>query len=63
MTTTHSDTTLDDVDRRLTHLEDVREIEQLKYRYASFCDDGYNPDGIASLFACLLYTSPSPRDS
>ncbi|OZE79145.1 nuclear transport factor 2 family protein [Rhodococcus sp. 15-649-1-2] len=51
MTTTHSDTTLDDVVRRLTHLEDVREIEQLKYRYASFCDDGYNPDGIASLFA------------
>ncbi|GGG29926.1 hypothetical protein GCM10007304_49680 [Rhodococcoides trifolii] len=48
--TAHSGTALDDLVRRLTILEDVREIEQLKYRYAGFCDDGYDPDGIASLF-------------
>lgn len=29
---------------------DIRAIENLKGRYAAFCDDGYNPDGIASLF-------------
>ena len=32
------------------NLEDVRAIEQLKYRYAAFCDHRYDPEGIASLF-------------
>jgi uncharacterized protein (TIGR02246 family) len=35
---------------RLVRLEDVRAIEQLKYRYAGFCDDSYDPEGIAGLF-------------
>jgi hypothetical protein len=38
------------LERRLARLEDVRAIEQLKYVYAGYCDDGYNPEGIASLF-------------
>lgn len=35
---------------RLQSLEDVRAIEQLKYQYAAFCDNRYDPEGIASLF-------------
>ncbi|TCJ33520.1 nuclear transport factor 2 family protein [Parafrankia sp. BMG5.11] len=36
---------------RLARLEDIRAIEQLKYRYAGYCDDSYDPEGIAGLFA------------
>lgn len=50
MSITTSDPTLEDVAARLAHLEDVRAIEQLKYTYAGFCDNGYDPEGIASLF-------------
>ncbi len=32
---------------RLTAIEDIK---QLKATYAEHCDNGYNPDGIASLF-------------
>lgn len=38
------------LEERLQRLEDVRAIEQLKYRYAAFCDNRYDPEGIASLF-------------
>jgi hypothetical protein len=38
------------LEARLERLEDLRAIEQLKYVYAGYCDDGYNPEGIASLF-------------
>src|SRR5690348_16175527 len=48
--TAASDVELSDLARRLTRLEDVRAIEQLKYRYAAFCDDNYDPDGIAGCF-------------
>jgi len=48
---TDNPATLDDVVQRLSRLEDVRAIEQLKYTYAGYCDDSYDPDGIASLFA------------
>ena len=41
---------LEELTRRLTALEDIRAIEQLKYEYAGYCDDAYNPDGIAGLF-------------
>lgn len=34
----------------LGRLQDIRAIEQLKYRYAGYCDHGYDPDGIASCF-------------
>lgn len=41
---------LEALERRLRALEDVNEIRNLKARYAAFCDDKYNPDGIAALF-------------
>jgi uncharacterized protein (TIGR02246 family) len=44
-----STTTLS-VEERLQRLEDVRAIEQLKYRYAGYCDNDYDPEGIAGLF-------------
>ena len=39
-----------DFDARLTRLEDIEEIKQLKARYCAYCDDGYDPNGIAALF-------------
>ena len=36
--------------QRLQVLEDIEAIKRLKARYCAFCDDGYNPDGIAGLF-------------
>ena len=36
---------------RLQVLEDTNAIRNLKSRYAELCDDNYNPDGIATLFA------------
>lgn len=38
------------IEERLQRLEDERAIEQLKYRYAGYCDNQYDPEGIASLF-------------
>jgi uncharacterized protein (TIGR02246 family) len=38
------------LEQRLQRLEDIRAIEQLKYQYAAYCDDHYNPEGIAALF-------------
>ena len=38
------------LEAELSRLRDIRAIEQLKYRYAGYCDDGYDPQGIASLF-------------
>jgi len=35
---------------RLQRLEDIESVKQLKARYCAFCDDNYNPQGIASLF-------------
>jgi len=48
--TTEAPATLADLAQRLTRLEDLRAIEQLKYTYAGYCDDSYDPAGIASLF-------------
>ena len=31
-------------------LFDIEQIKQLKHRYCAFCDEQYNPDGIAGLF-------------
>jgi len=31
-------------------LEDIEAVKQLKYRYAAFCDQDYDPDGLAPLF-------------
>ena len=49
--TTTEDVTVTELAQRLSRLEDIRAIEQLKYRYAGYCDNGYDPEGIASLFA------------
>lgn len=31
-------------------LFDIEQIKQLKHRYCAFCDDNYNPEGLAGLF-------------
>ncbi|MDP9933753.1 uncharacterized protein (TIGR02246 family) [Paenarthrobacter nicotinovorans] len=41
---------MEELAARLTRLEDMRAIEQLKYTYAGFCDNRYDPEGIAGLF-------------
>lgn len=38
------------LERRLTRLEAIEEIKRLKARYCAYCDDRYDPDGIAGLF-------------
>jgi hypothetical protein len=35
---------------RLERLDAIEAIKQLKYRYCAYCDDNYNPPGIAALF-------------
>ncbi|AUT76729.1 hypothetical protein PTKU46_96170 [Paraburkholderia terrae] len=37
-------------EQRLARLEDIEAIKYLKAQYAEHLDDGYNPDGVASLF-------------
>jgi hypothetical protein len=38
------------IEQRLRRLEDEAAIKVLKARYCEFCDNDYDPDGIASLF-------------
>jgi hypothetical protein len=40
----------DDLAARVARLESIEEIAKLKARYCAYCDDRYDPDGIASLF-------------
>ena len=42
---------LTDLEQRITRLEDIEAIKQLKARYCEICDDMHNPDRITSLFA------------
>ena len=39
------------LERRITRLEDIEAIKQLKALYCEICDDMHNPDRIASVFA------------
>ena len=39
-----------DLEHRITRLEDIEAIKQLKARYCEICDDMHNPDRINSLF-------------
>jgi uncharacterized protein (TIGR02246 family) len=39
------------IETRLQALEDAEAIRNLKAQYAALCDDNYNADGIAALFA------------
>ena len=40
-----------DLEKRITVLEDIEAIKQLKARYCAICDDDHNPDKIGSVFA------------
>src|SRR5215471_5137319 len=44
-------TRLDRMERRLQSLEDAEATRNLKARYAALCDDNYDADRIAGLFA------------
>ncbi len=39
-----------DLEARITRLEDLEAIRQLKARYCEICDDDHNPDRIVGLF-------------
>jgi SnoaL-like protein len=39
-----------DLDERIRRLEDLEALRALKYRYASYCDDGYDAERLAPLF-------------
>jgi len=53
-------TRLERMERRLQALEDAEAIRNLKSRYAALCDDNYDADGIAALFAeDATWESPS----
>lgn len=39
------------LEERITRLEDIEAIKQLKARYCDVCDDMHNPDRIGALFA------------
>ena len=39
-----------DLEARITRLEDLEAIKQLKARYCEICDDDHNPDRITSVF-------------
>ena len=43
--------TTEELDRRITILEDIEAIKKLKARYCAVCDDNHNPDMITTLFA------------
>ena len=38
------------LEARIQRLEEIEAIKRLKAEYCAFCDDAYNPEGIASLF-------------
>lgn len=40
-----------ELEKRITRLEDIEAIKQLKARYCEICDDTHNPDRITSIFA------------
>jgi len=39
------------LEARVDRLESMEEIRKLKYQYCYYCDQDYDPEGIASLFA------------
>lgn len=39
-----------DLDKRIRDLEDREALRELKYRYAAYCDDGYDAERLAPLF-------------
>ncbi len=43
--------TTEELEKRITALENVEAIKKLKARYCAVCDDDHNPDMITTLFA------------
>lgn len=41
---------MEELAQRIQVLEDAEAIKKLKARYTNYCDNGYDPDGLASLF-------------
>ncbi|MCZ6504008.1 MAG: nuclear transport factor 2 family protein [Gammaproteobacteria bacterium] len=41
---------LSELENRITRLEDLEAIKQLKARYCEICDDDHNPERITSIF-------------
>ncbi len=41
---------LEELEKRVQATEDYNAIRNLKSKYAAYCDDNYNPDGLAELF-------------
>jgi len=41
----------DDIERRIRRLEDLEALRALKHRYCMYCDDGYDAERLAPLFA------------
>ena len=44
-------TDLAELEARITRVEDIEAIKQLKARYCEICDDDHNPDRVTSVFA------------
>lgn len=42
---------MQELEARITRIEDIEAIKQLKARYCEICDDTHNPDRITSVFA------------
>jgi SnoaL-like domain len=42
---------LEELTKRITRLEDVEAIKQLKARYCSICDDNHDPERITGIFS------------
>ena len=40
-----------ELEKRLTRMEDIEAIKQLKAEYCDICDDDHNPDRITTIFA------------
>lgn len=41
---------LEELARKIQHLDDLEAIKTLKHQYCAYCDASYDADGIASLF-------------
>ena len=41
---------MDELERRIQHLEDIEAIRDLKMLYGQVCDQGYDPDKLAAMF-------------
>ncbi len=42
--------TTEELERRITNIEDVEAIKKLKARYCAICDDNHDPEKITGLF-------------